>query len=166
MALEPLIHQFFKFNIAAKVQGHARQRLHAQFSNTKIVTVTATRHSLEHPIHALVCSIDSFEILCELSFVNFIFNHVCQMPTILVNFLVPAPYWLVLRSLDASHNAMRQEFILVCQQSCTLFGVHIQSSAKCIQNEFQGTRGRIWAPVCVHFHDVDAVFGVLLLVSS
>lgn len=128
-AEEPLHGQLHHFDIATQVLGHGDQRLHAQLGHFEVLAVAARRDGLQHFLEVLLCCFYQFRVLGSERILNLRLQHHRQMPTILVNIIVPIDHGFV-SAFDSFDNAMRQELIVVGQQCGRLLWLHCQGAAQ------------------------------------
>lgn len=57
------------------------------------------------------------------------------MLAVLVNLIIPVDHWLEL-TLNTFDNAMGQKLVVVSQEGSSLLWLHVESSAKSVQDEF------------------------------
>ena len=89
-------------------------------------------------------------------------EHHGEVLAVLVDFLIPVYHRLKL-ALDTFYNAVSQKLVVIGKQRRSLLRLHIQSSAKSVQDEFKGRLCLAWFLGNVHLHNVYSILDWLLL---
>lgn len=113
-ALEPLHGQLGKLNIATKISCHTTQSFEAQLRNFDVIAVTSAADSLKYLFKVLVWCPDQFLISWSECIIDFDLEHHAEMPTVLVDFLVPIDHGLepALHPLD---DTMNQKLVVISE---------------------------------------------------